>query len=624
MPQRRRPLGFLEVPIISSWVRSGTESYDNKVDDTLMTALDELKVSTHGAPRELIGEVETGLDKSHLTTQHLPRNGIKLHEKAKDQQSRFIERRGALLRDTIHRIESQLKEEGLAGIPFSSILAEATFCGNALLSINGSTPYNAVYGRVPALLPSISQIDSPEEAKEPSPGLIRHTHRLREISIQAMVEGSARARLGRAMNTRSTPSSEHLNLSVGEEVDIFRAPNTKDISGWLGPAEVIDVSRAGRGIISVKHQSRVMEVQTQNIRRRLHFWTFLTTDVLHSEVHNSVWQYIRHALENLTPKSLIHICTVHTNGKWAESRNDANHPGIMNAIRFFAENHLNLEHVVSARVGIGLQQLPHLSGYAGSITIFWRPGRQGVRFNEQWTDSRGHLEKYKISDDHDDWQHLRTIQILLGESCTNAVQSGGRHLPEALAEASSASAQPGHLSPITEGTLETESQDDDWNSLDSFLLNADAELHKLIKDTRGNWEEVLAELPQPQPSERDELSERLPLSMLALPMEDVFITGVAGQPGPEPSVSCHNDDNEYCEFAVYPPMTVTIPYLPDLQSDDIVVFKVGKNDVRREVVKRDDDTLTPQQVQEHWGDVQAAMLKELQTWSDHKCFSRRP
>ena len=95
------------------------------------------------------------------------------------------------------------------------------------------------------------------------------------------------------MNTRSTPLSEHLKLSVGEEVDIFRAPNTKDDSGWVGPAEVIDVSRAGRGIISAKHQSRVMEVQTQNIRRHCHFWTFLTTKGLHSEVHNSVWQFFR-------------------------------------------------------------------------------------------------------------------------------------------------------------------------------------------------------------------------------------------------------------------------------------------------------------------------------------------
>ena len=144
------------------------------------------------------------------------------------------------------------------------------------------------------------------------------------------------------------------------------------------------------------------------------------------------------------------------------------------------------------------------------------------------------------------------------------LQIGGRHLPEALTEASHASAQPEHLSPITEGSLETESQDNDWNSLDSFLHYAGASLHRLIKEARGNWEEVLAEMPQPQFSERDELSERLPLSMLALPMEDVVITGMAGQMVPETSVTCQYDDNGYCEFAVYPPMTVTIPDLPDL------------------------------------------------------------
>ncbi len=128
-----------------------------------------------------------------------------------------------------------------------------------------------------------------------------------------MVEGSARARLGRAMNTRTTPSSQNLNLSVGDEVDFFRAQNSKDVSGWFGPAEVVDVSRASRGIISIKHHSHIMEVQTQQIRRHLHFLTFLSTDVLHSEVHHNVWQFIRQALENLAPKTLIHLGNVITN-----------------------------------------------------------------------------------------------------------------------------------------------------------------------------------------------------------------------------------------------------------------------------------------------------------------------
>jgi len=93
-----------------------------------------------------------------------------------------------------------------------------------------------------------------------------------------MVEGSARARLGRALNTRTTLSAQRLNLQVGEEVDIYRAPNNKDASGWEGPAEVIDVSRAMRGVVSVKHNSHVKEVQLSNSRRLLHFITVLSPE----------------------------------------------------------------------------------------------------------------------------------------------------------------------------------------------------------------------------------------------------------------------------------------------------------------------------------------------------------
>jgi hypothetical protein len=213
-----------------------------------MKAIDEVWVSTHGPPKELIIDGESGIAASDMTNQYLHRKGIKLHQRAKDQHARHIERRGALLRDTIHRAQGQLKEEGLAGVAFETILAEAVFCGNALLTVGGSTPYNAVYGRVPRILPSIDQVAAPDEGHQPEVGLIQHTHRLREISIQAMVEGSARARLGRAMNTRTTLPAQRLNLQVGEEVDFYKELASKDVSGWYGPATVIDVSRITRGI----------------------------------------------------------------------------------------------------------------------------------------------------------------------------------------------------------------------------------------------------------------------------------------------------------------------------------------------------------------------------------------
>ena len=118
-----------------------------------------------------------------------------------------------------------------------------------------------------------------------------------------MVEGSARARLGRTLNTRTTMAAQKLNLQVGEEVDFFRAPTTKDASGWFGPAEVIDVSRATRGVITVKWQSRVLEVQIQNLRRHLHFLILLAAqedttehrkvESVYPTVHNNVWTHIK-------------------------------------------------------------------------------------------------------------------------------------------------------------------------------------------------------------------------------------------------------------------------------------------------------------------------------------------
>ena len=94
-----------------------------------------------------------------------------------------------------------------------------------------------------------------------APGTLAHTHRLREVAIQAMIEGSARARLGRATNTRTTMAGQKLNLQVGEEVDFYREPSTKDAAGWSGPAQVIDITKVTRGIVTVRWQTKVMEIQ---------------------------------------------------------------------------------------------------------------------------------------------------------------------------------------------------------------------------------------------------------------------------------------------------------------------------------------------------------------------------
>ncbi len=56
----------------------------DKEDETLLRAVDELWVSTHGPPRELIVDGGSGIAQVGKTLQYLHRKGIRLHVRAKD------------------------------------------------------------------------------------------------------------------------------------------------------------------------------------------------------------------------------------------------------------------------------------------------------------------------------------------------------------------------------------------------------------------------------------------------------------------------------------------------------------------------------------------------------------
>ncbi len=177
-----------------------------------------------------------------------------------------------------------------------------------------------------------------------------------------MIEGSARERLGRAMNTRTTMAAQSLDLKVGDEVDFYKAPASKDVSGWYGPAQVVDVSRAVRGIVSVRYQSRVMEVQLQNISRHLFFWALMATYVNAPTPQETAWDYIRAQIEQLPAQKMVHLGYMIVQGLWQKTANTSQCVGLLSAITFVAENHLFLRNVVAARIGRGLKDLPKASG----------------------------------------------------------------------------------------------------------------------------------------------------------------------------------------------------------------------------------------------------------------------
>ena len=159
---------------------------------------------------------------------------------------------------------------------------------------------------MPKVLPGINEIDLPDEKGQNRPGTIAHAYRLRELAIQAMVEGSAKARLSRALNTRTTQDGRQLDLKVGDLVDFYRDPPQKDISGWYGPGKVTDISQITRGHLSLSFLGRIWDVAVKHVRHHHVYFAFLQSSKLRTAPLGA-WQHIRKVVEEQSPRTLTHV-----------------------------------------------------------------------------------------------------------------------------------------------------------------------------------------------------------------------------------------------------------------------------------------------------------------------------
>ena len=110
---------------------------ESKKAEDLVLGIDTW-VAIHGPMKELIVDGERGIVIAQLTKDYCDRKGITIHQRAPQQHARVIERRGAVLRDSIHRMDEQMKEEGIYNVPFLERLNECVFAGNALISVTVS------------------------------------------------------------------------------------------------------------------------------------------------------------------------------------------------------------------------------------------------------------------------------------------------------------------------------------------------------------------------------------------------------------------------------------------------------------------------------------------------------
>ena len=107
-------------------------------------------------------------------------------------------------------------------------------------------------------------------------------------------------------------------------------------------------------------------------------------------------------------------------------------------------------------------------------------------------------------------------------------------------------------------------------------------------------------------SRESELDDRMPLGLLS---NTEMLTTVYNTQF-DYREELYDDEQVLCEHTIHPPMCKTVPDAPFVAEDEVLVFQTSaKSATRRVVVQRDDDLLTPEQVNEHWNEVQKARLK---------------
>ena len=95
----------------------------------------------------------------------------------------YVERHHEILRVALHHADSQLAEDNIK-VEFPMLLAPCVMAKNAMLNTGNGTPYNALYGRTPNMLPQVTDVTGAAHLDdEGGPEGSRHVHRVREVAV---------------------------------------------------------------------------------------------------------------------------------------------------------------------------------------------------------------------------------------------------------------------------------------------------------------------------------------------------------------------------------------------------------------------------------------------------------
>ena len=141
-------------------------------------------------------------------------------------------------------------------------------------------------------------------------------------------------RLKLANKSKTPLAGEQLQLSTGDQVEVYRISSQKERPGWVGPATVTDLTDIQHGKVTVKWQGRHITVGIESLRRAMtYFIKFL--DVYAYRLHHPekltslevVVQYV-----NSMHKRAVTVGWMHTATGWRLSAEAFKNELVLNAI----------------------------------------------------------------------------------------------------------------------------------------------------------------------------------------------------------------------------------------------------------------------------------------------------
>ena len=621
---------------------------------TLLTSIDLHWVSVFGPPQVLLFDGETALDDDEAGD-YFRMRGITKRTAAPRQHTRIVDRKIAVLRDTLHKLGSQLDEEGL-DVPFNRMLSDAVYALNSLTSINGCSPYTAVLGRMPSLLPA----DDCALSDGVPDVCSRHSYRLREIAVQAIAEGTARERLKRAMTSQTRPAGEEMEYRLGQQVDWFREPAGKDMSGWRGPGTVIDLTRLEHGRVGVRTSTdQVITVQLQDLRPSL---TFMSSDLdcffhqddpvaIEGSHSHYAQQVVQDFVDSLKPGAVLTLGQVYTStGSWVETPQTDVHRQLLQACAFIAETVFKVPVVAAVRLARSVRTLTQRNEFAGSLCLYWLDsGSKQIHF--------AHSNETRVSFVElvgQRWQEARSIQLLMvPEDETDWVASQKWSMPDPATQAAgdqqdqpaddSSTSVVDRLTTIPEESLSgSEPSLASWAELCTMFgpsISEDAvqplqEAFSAVCSEQAPAPEVPANLTdlkalvaqlQPSVQEIPSWSHVEESAFTVLTEEQLLRSLSRCNSDPHSYVALDSDDlGAYVALEAPGEVAKLIADLDRMpNADEVVEVRLYEGHTRKAVIDRSDDLLTKEELLEHADAVVQATIDELKTWQGFDCFQRR-